>query len=325
MEENNIEKYEELEYKTWKDRLLSALNGFFIGLAIIVPGVSGSTISIIFRLYDKMMYALSHLFKKFKTCVLFLLPLLIGGIIGFVGGFFTVQAVIDKYMFICVSLFAGLMLGGASEVQKEIKSDGERKRGWKEYLLLAIGLILPISLSLIFIGLGGKVSLESSFSQSEFPFYLYIVSLLLGVAVSLTQIVPGLSATTLLMCFGAFTPIVDSVSITVWKSNPMWILIYLLLAVGFVVGILLFSKAVNYFIEKYRFSSFHLLTGLAYGSVISIFYNTETIGIYQSWMEGAGNIGRDLGVGIPLFVVGFALSFCLVYFGNKYFSKKKEK
>ena len=59
MEENNIEKYEELEYKTWKDRLLSALNGFFIGLAIIVPGVSGSTISIIFRLYDKMMYALS--------------------------------------------------------------------------------------------------------------------------------------------------------------------------------------------------------------------------------------------------------------------------
>ena len=45
--------------KTWSK---SALLGFFIGLAVIVPGISGSPVAIIFKLYDEFLYAVSNLF-----------------------------------------------------------------------------------------------------------------------------------------------------------------------------------------------------------------------------------------------------------------------
>ena len=45
--------------------------GFFIGLAVIVPGVSGSAVAIIFKLYEKLLYALGNFLRKFKTCLLF--------------------------------------------------------------------------------------------------------------------------------------------------------------------------------------------------------------------------------------------------------------
>ena len=49
--------------KTW---CKSALLGFLIGMAIIVPGVSGSTVAIIFKLYDQFIYAIGNLLKDFK-------------------------------------------------------------------------------------------------------------------------------------------------------------------------------------------------------------------------------------------------------------------
>ena len=73
----------DLKYKSFKELLISIFVGFSIGLSVIVPGISGSTIAIIMKVYDKMMYAFSNLFKKFKLCVLFLIPIGIGVVLGF--------------------------------------------------------------------------------------------------------------------------------------------------------------------------------------------------------------------------------------------------
>ena len=70
--------------KTW---CKSAFLGFFIGLAVIVPGISGSTVAIIFKLYDQFLYAVGNLFKKFKQCFAFLLPIGLGMVIGVLLGF----------------------------------------------------------------------------------------------------------------------------------------------------------------------------------------------------------------------------------------------
>ena len=49
--------------KTW---FKSALLGLIIGIAVIVPGISGSTVAIIFKLYDQFLYAIGNLFKQFR-------------------------------------------------------------------------------------------------------------------------------------------------------------------------------------------------------------------------------------------------------------------
>ena len=112
-----------LKYKDKKEVLRGGLLGFFIGLAIIVPGVSGSAVAIIFRLYDKLLYALGNLLRRFRACVRFLLPVAAGAVIGLLLGFFAVQRLLDIAMFAVVGLFAGLMLGSFPAVYDEVRAE----------------------------------------------------------------------------------------------------------------------------------------------------------------------------------------------------------
>jgi putative membrane protein len=73
----------ELSYKSVKELLISIFVGFSIGLSVIIPGISGSSIAIIMKVYDKLMYSFSNIFKKFKSCIIFLIPIGIGILLGF--------------------------------------------------------------------------------------------------------------------------------------------------------------------------------------------------------------------------------------------------
>ena len=62
----------ELNFKSKKQWLKAMVLGFFIGLAVILPGISGATIAIIFGLYSSMIYSFGNILKQFKKCFLFL-------------------------------------------------------------------------------------------------------------------------------------------------------------------------------------------------------------------------------------------------------------
>ena len=101
----------DLKYGSAREDAKGGVLGAFIGLAIIVPGVSGSAVAIMMKLYEKLLYALGNIFKKFKRCALFLLPIAAGIVVGFALGFFGVKTLLDIMMFAVVALFAGLMAG----------------------------------------------------------------------------------------------------------------------------------------------------------------------------------------------------------------------
>ena len=129
--------------KTW---CKSALLGFFIGLAVIVPGISGSTVAIIFKLYDQFLYAVGNLFKKFKKCFAFLLPIGIGMVVGVLLGFISVKKLLEIIPFAVVCLFAGLMCGAFPAVKDEIKG---AERNAKRIALFALGLLIPVTLGCV--------------------------------------------------------------------------------------------------------------------------------------------------------------------------------
>ncbi len=64
-----------------------------------MPGISGSTVAIIFKLYDQFLYAVGNLFKQFKKCFIFLLPIGAGIVLGLLLGFFTVQKLLELLPF----------------------------------------------------------------------------------------------------------------------------------------------------------------------------------------------------------------------------------
>ena len=307
-----------LEKQTLKSLFKSALTGFLLGLAIILPGISGSTIAILFKLYDKLLFAISNLFKKFKKCALFLLPILIGGIIGFILGFFVIQSVIEDYTFIVVCIFGGLMLGAIPEIYQVIKKE---KVTPIRITLLICGIALPIILSAVFANVA-EINTTNLFET--FPWRIHIVAFLIGALISLTQIIPGLSATVLLMSLGFFRPMMNAVHLDVLINQPQWILFFILFLVGFVVGFFFLSKLFSLFFKKYYTNMYFLITGLAFGSVISIFYNKDVASVYSSvWPSDSIKMTIDLSVGIPLFIACCAAAFLLTLYMKKRNNKEK--
>lgn len=195
-----------LRYENKRQVAKGGILGFFIGLAVIVPGVSGSAVAIIFKLYEKLLYALGNFFRKFKACLLFLLPIAIGLVVGFVLGFFGVRELLNLLPFATVALFAGLMAGAYPAVTDQLKGVRPKKT---QIILFIVGLMIPIIISAITIfAAAGEHNLVNLGTGQ------YIMFLFLGYAVAITQLVPGLSATALLMAIGYFTPLMNSVSLS---------------------------------------------------------------------------------------------------------------
>lgn len=304
-----MDEYEGLQYHSGKEVAKSGVLGFFIGLAVIIPGVSGSTIAILFKLYDRLLLAVSHFMKRMKLCFLFLLPVLVGGALGLILGFFTIRKLLDLLPFAIMALFGGLMIGAFPVLSDEIKNE---KLTPSKILLFTLGVGIPVGISISSIFLqGGNQSLE------ELEFYHYVLFLGIGYIIAITQIVPGLSATAILMAFGYFKPLLESVSLSYITNHPNILLVYICLGMGFLVGIITFSNFLTTLLKKQRTLTFFMIVGLSLGSIISIFFNPDIYEVYQSWIYGNLSFGLDLGIGVVLFIVGILISATFIKFEKK--------
>ena len=292
--------------KTWSK---SAFLGFFVGLAVIVPGISGSTVAIIFKLYDQFLYAVGNLFKQFKKCFAFLLPIGIGIVLGLLLGFITVKKLLELLPFAVIGLFAGLMSGAFPAVKDELK--GADRTG-KRMILFALGVLIPVLLGVLSVAFSGGES--AVFAKIEW--WEIALAVPVGFAMGVTQVVPGLSASAILMAIGWFAALMDSVSMTFWKANPQMLVVYGALAVGFLLGIFSFSKLLTFVFGKARHTAYSLIVGLSLGSIFAMFYNPDVFEVYKSWTNGGVNVG-DLVLGIALFIVGAIGAYLLVRYQRK--------
>ena len=309
--------------KTW---CKSGLLGLIIGLAVIIPGISGSTVAIIFKLYDQFLYAIGNLFKKFKACFLFLLPIGLGIVVGFVAGLLGVQKLLDWNLFAVVCLFAGLMIGAFPAVKDEIK--GANMNG-KRIALFLLGLAIPVALGCVSSVLTAKeftanTSVEATGEISTIfdsvQVWQVILAVVIGFAVGITQIVPGLSASALLMAVGWYKSLMQSVSVRYITSNPAVLLVYAGLGVGFLLGLFSFSKLLTYIFGKARHTAYCMIVGLSLGSIVSMFCNGDVMEVYMTWAKGgatAGEIGLSLGLGAALFAAGVVIAYLLVRYERK--------
>lgn len=299
----------DLRYNDKREITKSTLLGFFIGLAVIVPGISGSTVAIMLKLYDKLIYAIGNIFNKFKISIIFLLPILLGAFIGLALGFISIKVLLEILPFAITTLFAGLMLGAFPAVSIEIKN--EEKKLYR-IILFIIGLAIPI-----IIGVTSSLLTSGSNSLENLQFYHYFIFIFLGYLVAITQIVPGLSATAIMMAFGYFKPIFEAISISYITENPQVLLVFLMLIIGFGIGIVSFSKILGLIFQNHRKTAFFLIVGLSLGSIFSMFFNPDTYQIYISWISGNVNYILDLVLGIILFIVGAIIAYLFVIYEQK--------
>ncbi len=307
--------------KTWSK---SALLGVFIGLAVIVPGISGSTVAIIFKLYDQFLYAIGNLFKDFKRCFKFLLPIGLGMLVGLVAGFLGVKSLLEILPFAVVCLFAGLMIGAFPAVLVELKG---AKITPMRIGLFILGVLLPVALGVFSAWRLSRtpmpLSLNPVVDYNKFTGISLrtLLCLPVGYLLAMTQIVPGLSASALLMSLGWFNDLMNSVSFAFWTKYPLVFLSYISLGVGFLTGLFTFSRVLTFVFNKARHTAYSMIVGLSLGSIFSMFFNADILAVYVNWFAN-GVPALDLWLGLGLLVVGVVVSYALVCYE---FKKGKEE
>ena len=98
----------------------SFVKGMVIGIANIVPGVSGGTMMVSMGIYDKLIHCITHLFSEFKQNVLFLLPIALGMVAAIAGSSFGLSYLFSSFPIQTNLLFVGLILGGLPAIWKKV-------------------------------------------------------------------------------------------------------------------------------------------------------------------------------------------------------------
>ena len=78
--------------------VLNILRGIVIGIANVIPGVSGGTMAVSMGIYDKLISSVTGLFKHFKQSMKLLIPLGIGMVIGIVGFGFLLEYLLANHV-----------------------------------------------------------------------------------------------------------------------------------------------------------------------------------------------------------------------------------
>lgn len=282
------------------------LTGMAIGTAIIVPGISGGTIALIFGAFQRIVDAVDNLFtKKFWSSLLILLPFLIGSIIAVAALVFPFQLAFKYCLFSIVCLFAGFILGSIPRITEELKGQETTK---KNIVQLIIGFLIA--------GIIGVFSVIFHFNEKidllfiDRPWYLFVIIFIVGVFSSSGLIVPGFSGSMLLMIIGFYEPILKLVDFSNFGPN---VLLGFVFALGVLVGFIILSKLMSSLFEKHRISTLYVVIGFIFGSLISIFVNSKMFSYI-----GAGLSLLDCILGPVLLGVGLLLSVLMMKYMRKH-------
>lgn len=284
------------------------LKGMVIGIANIIPGVSGGTMMVAMGIYDKLIHSLTHLFKEFKKSVITLLPIFIGMGLGIVG-----LARIIEWMFGIIPiqtnlLFIGLILGGLPVVYKRVK--GASIRPWH-----IIGFLVFFALVVVLALLDGTEGAAADLTLSVFT---CIKLFAIGIIAAATMVIPGVSGSMMLMLLGYYQPVIETInslvdSLSARDINGMLQGVGVLFpfGVGVLVGIFLVAKLIDVLIVKFPYMVFWCIIGLIVASPVAIVILNDFSGI---------NVVSIL-TGIIALAIGFVIAFFL---GGDHEEKKEE-
>ncbi|OUV56793.1 MAG: hypothetical protein CBC73_01945 [Flavobacteriales bacterium TMED113] len=253
-----------------KKFLSNLIKGIFIGLAFVIPGLSGATVALILSVYEKLISELAKInFSILKNiCLLnfntnsnqlkysFLIPISIGGIIGVL----LFSKILDEFHLLTtykpytLSYFFGLVLGSVFYI---INLLSEKKN--IHFVFFLFGLISAISLSFI------------TYNEIVNTNYTYLF--ICGFIAVLGMIIPGLSGSHLLWILGIYPFIIEIINNFLFSTEHFFYLLIFFFGLGF--GIISVSRLIKKVFEKFRDKTLVTMSGFIFGSLIFLWPLTK--------------------------------------------------
>ena len=282
-----------------KDLINQLLRGVVIGVANIIPGVSGGTMMVSMGIYDTLIHCITHLFKEFKKSILTLLPYAIGMLVGILALASVINWGLEYHPLPTNTLFIGLILGGLNPLLKKI----DRK---KINAAAVIAFVLLFAL-IIWMGFQNKDNIQNA-DTIDMNVGQMLLMVVIGVIASGTMIIPGVSGSLVLMLLGYYKAVTGALK-TVASGlvhfdfaalgQPLLMLIPFVL--GIVLGIFGVAKLIEWLTSRYPTATYCGVLGLVVASPISLLIQTDMSGV----------TAVTIIISVATFAVGFIGAFLL--------------
>ncbi|MSZ20330.1 MAG: DUF368 domain-containing protein, partial [Actinobacteria bacterium] len=243
---------------------LDTVRGFLMGVAEVLPGISGGTVALIIGIYERIVFSASEAVRGFLLLFTFskskwieagarfrsiewslLLPLLLGMMIAVFASAALVLPWIESYPSLTSAAFAGLIL---ASLAVPIKLSGG-KWGLKDYSSAILATALAIALASI-----------PKAPENQASFWFIFVSAALAVC---ALALPGISGSNLLIAMGMYAPTLAAVNSLDWGYLGIFVL-------GAVIGFGSFVGILEWLFENHRKLTLAAMTGLMIGSMRSL-------------------------------------------------------
>lgn len=273
------------------------LRGVVIGVANIIPGVSGGTMMVSMGIYDTLIHCITHLFSEFKQSIKTLLPYAIGMVLGIVALASVLEFLFDAYPLPTYTAFIGLILGGLSPLLKKVDR--------KKLNAVSIGVFVLFFALIVIMALTGDVTNPETLSLNVGQVLLLVV---IGCIASATMIIPGVSGSMVLMLLGYYTPILNAINNLkdavfafdfAAMINPVFTLMPF--GIGIVLGIFGVAKLIEWLLSRFPTPTYCGVLGLVIASPVAILLRANLTGVTAGIVV----------ISLITFAIGFAAAMLL--------------
>ncbi|MFW5727523.1 MAG: DUF368 domain-containing protein [Spirochaetia bacterium] len=244
----------------------AVLGGILMGLANLVPGVSGGTMLLAAGVYTIFIGAVADITSlRFRARALLIVATIAGsaalGILLLAG---PIKDLVVGYRWIAYSLFIGLTLGGVPVLKKMIGSLSAR--------------VLWGALA----GFAGMAALawvqQYGSADASSPGSSWLILSLAGLAGASAMILPGISGGYLLLILGQYIPILAAIdafkqalrSADLGTAGEIGLTVLLPVGIGLVIGVAGVSNLLKLLLVRYRQATLGVLVGLLLGAVVGL-------------------------------------------------------
>ena len=258
--------------------LKNFLKGLVTGVATLVPGVSGGTMSIILGIYDDLIHAVSTFFENWKKNLTYLLVVGLGGALGILLFSRLLENAITNYPFVMQFLFMGVIIGGLPVLYR--KSEASSKGNLKDYLFFILGFAIVLLMSAEPTAITDMATAHGILSVV----FLFIA----GIIIAIALVLPGISGSFMLLILGLL-------DVTLNAINTFNIPFLIPLGLGVAAGTFGTAKIIEKFLKKHPGKTYKLILGFVVGSLVQLFPGIPA--------------GSQIIASVAAFIIGFLIIF----------------
>lgn len=233
--------------------------GMGIGVANIIPGVSGGTLAVVFGIYDYLMEAVACFFKASKEkrmeYIKFLIQIGIGAVLGILAFSRIIEYLLNYYPKQTKIAFVIMILPSIPLIIK-----GEDYKKMRNIVSCILGFLFIAGFSYLTLKFSNSGDVNV-WAEKVLSLSYYIKLVFCGLVSIGAMIVPGISGSFLLLLMGEYQNILSYI-------NNFSVVPLMYFGVGVLIGGIGFTKIINYFLHKYRSLTLFFILGIIIASLL---------------------------------------------------------